>query len=340
MRVADSPNIRKRATLRQVSEAAGVSIQTASHVLSPRFRSRYRKDTQDKVIAAAAKLGYRPNFAARAMLSSRSHLIGVVVPSVRSGWFSRLDMFETIMGMNEVLAEADYVTSVIPIGRLRAGRASREQLFDGVAVISGLPDDLRAVAEAMAPVIVWCNTNVDLPQGCVLRDEIDAGEQVAGNLVRLGYRKFLWVTYAIPSGHYSNAARVQGITRVAATHGVAVETIAVTESFLGPEAEGLLAELAPDVAVITENHHFAQSVVNVAAAAGKRPGVDYGLAACDHSYERATVLPGLSRMVVDRARLGEITAEMLLSGLRDGVLPPSTVVRGTWFEGTTTRKLN
>ena len=63
--------------LHDVARLAGVSHQTVSRVIngSPRLRP----ETRARVEAAIDELGYRPNLAARALVTNRSHLVGVIV---------------------------------------------------------------------------------------------------------------------------------------------------------------------------------------------------------------------------------------------------------------------
>jgi len=63
--------------IRDVARAAGVSYQTVSRVLNQ--SPRLRPETRDRVLAAIDELGYRPNQAARALVTSRSGVIGVLV---------------------------------------------------------------------------------------------------------------------------------------------------------------------------------------------------------------------------------------------------------------------
>ena len=65
-----------RATIEDVSRAAGVSIKTVSRVLN---QERYVSGTtRDKVNAAVASLGFRPSFAARALAGKRSFQIALI----------------------------------------------------------------------------------------------------------------------------------------------------------------------------------------------------------------------------------------------------------------------
>ena len=68
------------ASIGDVAKRAGVSLGTASRAIngnpavSPQLRER--------VLAAAAELDYRPNALARALRSSRTHSLGLIVPDV------------------------------------------------------------------------------------------------------------------------------------------------------------------------------------------------------------------------------------------------------------------
>lgn len=329
-------------TLKDVSEAAGVSVQTVSQILNPRYEALYHPQTRQKVMQAAKALGYRPSAAARAMLNRRSHIIGVLVPIVRRGWFFQLDVFETMLGMNQRLAQDGYVTSVIPVSDVQSGggasRAFREQLLDGVVAIGWVPDDVAAFVEEVARVCIWCDTNVDRSTGCIRRDELHAGRLLASRVAELGYRRIVWLTYEAPSAHYSGRDRRAGIEEVARAHGIPFEVFLATRSWIDDAPEALLPLLSPDTAVLAENMHFAQAVANQARALGLAAGEDFGLAACDHSNERAAVLPDLSRVVVDRTAVGEQIALMMLQALESGALPESILVQGKWFEGNTLRK--
>src|ERR1700710_2630235 len=67
---------RRAPNIRDVAQRAGVSYQTVSRVLND--SPALRPETRDRVLAAIAELGYRPNPAARALATSRSRTIGVL----------------------------------------------------------------------------------------------------------------------------------------------------------------------------------------------------------------------------------------------------------------------
>lgn len=71
---------RKSVTLADVAREAGVSVQTASHVMSGNLTVRLPDITRKKVSAAAEKVGYRPNRLAQAMKRGKAHLVSVWMP--------------------------------------------------------------------------------------------------------------------------------------------------------------------------------------------------------------------------------------------------------------------
>ena len=69
----------RRVTLADVAKRAGLSTSAASRVLNGREGTRLSEDAHQRVLAAAAELGYRPNALARAMISGKSRIIAVLV---------------------------------------------------------------------------------------------------------------------------------------------------------------------------------------------------------------------------------------------------------------------
>ena len=76
------PDPRRPLTLRDVSEASGVSEMTVSRVL--RNRGDVSDSTRERVLEAARSLGYVPNKIAGALASQRVNLVAVIVPSLSS----------------------------------------------------------------------------------------------------------------------------------------------------------------------------------------------------------------------------------------------------------------
>ena len=83
-------------TLRDVSEASGVSEMTVSRVL--RGRGDVSQETREKVLQASKSLGYVPNKIAGALASQKVNLVSVIVPSLSNMVFP-----EVLTGIKSVL---------------------------------------------------------------------------------------------------------------------------------------------------------------------------------------------------------------------------------------------
>jgi len=77
-----------RITLKQVAEAAGVSLATASYSLGG--GGSVGQETRERVMAVAERLGYKPNLAAKAMRTGRTGTLGLVLPDLTNPFFPLL----------------------------------------------------------------------------------------------------------------------------------------------------------------------------------------------------------------------------------------------------------
>src|SRR5690606_17207518 len=77
----------KRATIKDVAEAAGVGIATVSRVLSGGSAS---PQTRERVLAAAAQLDYRPSAVGRNLRRRRTGSLGLLVPDLTDTFFGQL----------------------------------------------------------------------------------------------------------------------------------------------------------------------------------------------------------------------------------------------------------
>lgn len=72
-------------TIRNVAQRANVSTATVSRVLN--HDPRVRDETKNAVLEAMDSLGYKINFVARSLKTSRTHTIGVVAPDLSGDFF-------------------------------------------------------------------------------------------------------------------------------------------------------------------------------------------------------------------------------------------------------------
>ncbi|MDP3527218.1 MAG: LacI family DNA-binding transcriptional regulator, partial [Hoeflea sp.] len=94
---------RQTATLVDVAAMAEVDVSTVSRVLRGQSEQRIRAETRERILEAAEKLNYRPNFTARSLRMSRTFTLGIVVPQLDNPVFSA-----AIRGAENVAAQHGY----------------------------------------------------------------------------------------------------------------------------------------------------------------------------------------------------------------------------------------
>ncbi|MGA2490354.1 MAG: LacI family DNA-binding transcriptional regulator, partial [Anaerolineales bacterium] len=94
-------NINKRATIKQVAKAAGVSTQTVSRVIND--RPDVSIETRDRIQQVIAEMNYRPSALARSLISQRSYTLGVVTAGLKYLGPSR-----TLNGITSMAEELKY----------------------------------------------------------------------------------------------------------------------------------------------------------------------------------------------------------------------------------------
>ncbi|SAL57809.1 LacI family DNA-binding transcriptional regulator [Caballeronia humi] len=92
---------RRPVTGHEVARSAGVSQSAVSRVFTP--GASVSVQTRAKVLAAATKLGYRPNLIASSLITGRSRIVGVVVPGLRNPFYAAL-----VDALSEALSGRDY----------------------------------------------------------------------------------------------------------------------------------------------------------------------------------------------------------------------------------------
>src|ERR1700690_1093325 len=121
-----------RVTIVDVAGEAQVSPKTVSRVI--RGDGYVSKKTLERVQEGVERLGYRPNRAARSLVSNRSGVIGVVIPDINNPFFS-----EVVRGIEDTAIERDYNVLIFStdthLGRERAAyRYIEENGVDGIII--------------------------------------------------------------------------------------------------------------------------------------------------------------------------------------------------------------
>lgn len=218
----NTPGSRRPLTLRDVSEASGVSEMTVSRVL--RNRGDVSAATREKVLTAAKSLGYVPNKIAGGLASQRVNLVAVVIPSL-----SNL-VFPDVLG--GISAELDD-TGLQPVIGVTNYSPAREEmvLYDMLSwrpsgvILAGLEHSNASRAmlgNSGIPVIEIMDTDGDAVDTIVGISHMQAGREMAERILTAGYRRIGFIGTHMPEDHRARK-RMEGFEQGLAAAGVKLE---------------------------------------------------------------------------------------------------------------------
>lgn len=183
----------EKVTSLQVAQLAGVSQSAVSRVFTP--GASVSKKTEEKVRKAATELGYRPNVLARAMVSGKSRIIGLVV-----GYLDNYFYPEALEKLSNALQEQGYHVLIFMASR-SAGNIDDvmdeilDYQVDGV-ILASVPmssDIAMRCQQAGVPVVLF-NRSQDI-EGIttVTSDNYVGGRKVAEFLVAGGHERIAYI---------------------------------------------------------------------------------------------------------------------------------------------------
>lgn len=212
---------RRPLTLRDVSEASGVSEMTVSRVL--RNRGDVSQSTRDRVLMAAKALGYVPNKIAGALASQRVNLVAVIIPSLANMVFP-----DVLAGISEVLED----TGLQPVVGVTNYRPEREErvLYEMLSwrpsgvIVAGLehtPAARAMLASSGIPIVEIMDVDGEAIDNVVGISHHRAGRMMAEAILNAGYRKIGFLGTQMPHDHRARK-RFEGFTAMLEDEGLAL----------------------------------------------------------------------------------------------------------------------
>jgi LacI family transcriptional regulator len=189
-----------RVKLKDVAARAGVAVNTASTILNRRPNSWASKETEERVFAAAAEMGYRPNKTARALRSGRFYTIGLIIQDVTNPFFC------TIADELEAAVEARGYDLLVESCRSTLEREKHllDELMDlevdgTVLWLSNnetYRGELASMFQKKMPVVALGNGVPDsaLPTDAVLSDFTQGLQDAVKDLLARGHKRFAFLS--------------------------------------------------------------------------------------------------------------------------------------------------
>lgn len=205
------------ATIKDVARLAGVSVATVSRVYND--SSLVRADTRERVRVVAQELGYSPHGAARSLITSRTHTIGVLLPDLYGEFFS-----EVIRGIDQRTRSEGFhvlVASAREDGRgLESALRSMRGRVDGLIVMSPDMDadaSRRGLPERFPVVLLNCPPS-DAAHHSLGIANYEGAFAMVRHLAALGHRRIAVIRGA--EQNFDAAERLRGYRAAVAELGL------------------------------------------------------------------------------------------------------------------------
>jgi DNA-binding LacI/PurR family transcriptional regulator len=309
-----APRVRS-ANIRDVAKMAGVSHQTVSRVING--HPSLREGTRQRVLDAMEALQFRPNRAARSLVTSRSHMIGVLVTD--GTYFGPAS---TRAAIESAAAAAGYLVDTATLTSLdeAAFKEALERLIDhaveGLIILAPQETTLRQLRHLSVklPMVTVHSTSAADDHGLSV-DQVAGARLATRHLLDLGHRNIAHV--AGPDGWVESKERVRGFRTELAAWGVdAFRT--VTGDWTSDSGfrigQELFAANAP-TAVFSANDQMALGLMHACRERGLRIPEDVSLVGFDDIPDAAHFAPPLTTVRQDFTELGRRCVAHLLAQL-------------------------
>ena len=330
--------------LKDIAEELGISIVTVSKAL--RDRPDVAKETKAKILERVKHLNYRPNLAARSLVTGRSLLVGLVVPDLIHPFFSEIakSLAATLRKKNYFLlvssSESDPTLEQDEIDHMLAHR------LDCFVVASCQKNagNLRKIGEAGVPLILLDRSFPGFSCNFVGVNDYAIGELATQHLIAQGCKRIAHIRG--PATNVGNR-RAEGYRDTLQRHGLTVPESYVIESGDAADTDGetrgkkamdavLALKPRPD-ALFCFNDTVAVGAMDRAFEAGVRIPKDIAVVGSGNFHYSSKLRVPLSSIDQKAVEIGERTARMITSLLekaptsrsRATVLEPSLVVRAS-----------
>ena len=344
--------------LRMLAEHLELSQTTVSLVLnnSPSAKS-IPQETRNRVIEAAERLNYRPNYFARALRQSRSMSVGVLAPDLSEGYFTQV-----MSGVVEELTSAHYFyfTACHDWKRELIEKYPQmlvERSVDGFLLLNTAADDIAVpvpVVAISAHIAVENVTNIIL-------NHHRAAELALTHLYELGHRRIAFIRgpHAIPDSEF----RWEGIQQVAREIDLKLDpalTVRIDAASwsmetgyhpMAPEIgykpmQALLDKTRDFTAIFCFNDIAAIGAIRALKDAGLTVPGDVSVVGFDDIQSAAYSTPSLTTVRQPLREMGKCGARVLLDRIADRekeypgeiVMAPELVIRESTGPAPTERK--
>lgn len=292
-----APKMSDNITMKDVAQLAGVSLGTVSNVINN--NSGVKKANRDRVDAAMRELEFVPNMVAKQLRSSKSSVIGLMIPTILNPYYPLL-----AQGISDAAAASE-----INLFLCITNRDAREELrmlneliarqVIGIAIAKSCLtfEQLREYSKRTQIVLLDNLPYQSLQTDVVSTDNYDAVKNAVGYLCKLGHQKIGYLAGDL--AFCSAIERQRGFVDGICAHGLElkedymIQNSYTIEGGLQAGTEMLLQKNRP-TAIICANEMIAAGLYRAARSLNIRIPDDLSVIGCDNTMLAEIATPRLT----------------------------------------------
>jgi len=321
--------------IRDVARLAGVSYQTVSRVLNE--HPSIRDTTKQRVLDVIREIGYRPNQAARTLVTSRSRTIGVLASQT-----ANYGPTTSVTAIEHAAREAGYRITVTSIASTEypSIKAALDQLqtqaVEAIVVIAPQVRVLEAIRELeiTVPYVTLQNADLDSHHSMSI-DQVAGARMATQHLIDLGHTEIMHISG--PQDWIEAEARMQGYLEAinAADLRTRAPILGDWSAHFGYYAGLELLRFRDFTALFASNDQMALGFIHACWDSGLSVPGDISVVGFDDIPEAAHFYPPLTTVRQNFTEIGRRAVSLLLTELQGGrvehdqIVPELVVRRST-----------
>jgi LacI family transcriptional regulator len=310
----------KSVSMRDIAEEVGVSVAAVSYAVNER-QGLISDETRDRILQTAKRMDYQPNRLMQAVRTSRTDVIGVLIPSFQTTFFP-----EIIDGIERALAESGYhavMCQTHSSNELTEENLAvlRQRRVDGLIVVPKFDQSLtyKKIEEARIKTVFVDAYLEDIWIPSVQSDDLTGSQQAVRHLIDHGHRRI--ATMRQPDGllHGGMRARFEGYCRALTEAGIPFDEELVSLVEPGPnteegyEAAKHIIRREDVTAVFAPSDMGALGVMKAAREAGMSLPDDLAIAGYCNQNAGLFTTPTLTTVDQKPGKIGRAAVERLLA---------------------------
>lgn len=324
-----------RMSIREVAKRARVSIATVSRTLNN--PSAVDPDTAERVRKAVDELRYYPDVQARALVSGRSRILGLIVSDITNPFFPEL-----VKGFEDAALDRGYeiMLSSTDYDAVRMAQCVRrmiERKVEGVAIMTSEMDQplIDELVRRKVPTVFLDVGTVHALISNILVDYAAGIDQAVDHLLGLGHRRIGFISgpVRLKSASIRRSEFLAYLERAGLLEDV--ELVRESDHTIegGLEAmTSLLDAQDPPTAVLASNDLTAMGALSAARRLGWSVPEDVSVVGFDDIRFASFTEPPLTTVALSRCELAEKAIQALLNNTQFGsecLVKPTLVIRGS-----------